>query len=185
MPASLGEMCFQTPMLPWRMLWPAASSMKNSGTPTISRRITYSSMKAPGGTGGIDPFILFIYFLRKKKGTIKDYSGLQTVGLHWETLTSSVLVAEVRKPPDVAQADAESHLGQHVLDLRVPRWTVLIGRLGSVSAGGSGQLAFRPALCQPAAALRAVERWFLSLGGNKDQEWLKSRRDSTICFAKE
>lgn len=46
-------MCFQTPMLPWRMLCPAASSIKNSGTPTIIKRKTYSSMKAPGGKDGI------------------------------------------------------------------------------------------------------------------------------------
>lgn len=70
MPASLGEMCFQTPMLPWRMLCPAASSMKNSGTPTISSRKTYSSIKAPRETRGI-------YYFTKKDGT--DYSGLQTV----------------------------------------------------------------------------------------------------------
>lgn len=60
MPASLGEMCFQTPMLPWRMLCPAASSMKKSGTPTMSRRKTYSSMKAPGETRGM-------YYFTKKQ----------------------------------------------------------------------------------------------------------------------
>lgn len=122
----------------------------------------------------------FIYFnfsekRLTKKGTSMDYSG------HWETLTSSVLVAEVRKPPDVAQADAESHLGQHILDLWVPRWTVLIGRLGSVSVAGSGQLAFGPALCQPAAALRAVQWCFLSLGANKGKKKITERLNH-FCF---
>ena len=47
MPASLGEMCFHTPMLPCRMHWPAASSMKKRGTPITTSRITYSTMNAP------------------------------------------------------------------------------------------------------------------------------------------
>lgn len=37
-----------------------------------------------------------------------------------QDLTSSVLMAQIRKAPHVAKPDAESHLGQKILDLAVP-----------------------------------------------------------------
>lgn len=37
-----------------------------------------------------------------------------------QDLTSSVLMAQIRKAPHVAKPDAESYLGQKILDLAVP-----------------------------------------------------------------
>ncbi len=45
--------------------------------------------------------------------------------------TSSILVAEIGEPPDIAQANAKAHLGEHVLQLTVPRWPAVLLPIGT------------------------------------------------------
>lgn len=68
-------------------------------------------------------------------------------------LTSSILVAEVWEPPHVAQAHAEAHLCQHVLEFRVPCWPILVVCLSSIWTGRRCKLRFRLAVTQPVSLL--------------------------------
>lgn len=79
-------------------------------------------------------------------------------------------MTQVWKPPHVAQTNTESHLGQHILDFRVPRWPVLIGRLNSIGTVLCRELTFRLALPKPGSIVVVVQWGFLSLGVNKDKE---------------
>lgn len=107
MPARRGDMCFQTPMLPCRIFWPAASSMKNRGTPISSRSITYSKRNAPVNSE------------TREMGDKQIFLELWT--LSQIICTSSVLVTQIWEAPHVAEPDAEAHLGEDVLQLTVPR----------------------------------------------------------------
>lgn len=86
-----------------------------------------------------------------------------------DTLTSSILMAKVWEPPHVPQAHTEPHLGQHILDLRVPRWSVCITCLISICTVHSCELSFRLALAQPGSVLVAVQWRFLRLDINKEE----------------
>lgn len=79
-------------------------------------------------------------------------------------LTASILVAKVRESPHVPKTHAESHLCQHVLDLGVPCWpVVVIGRLSCAGAVRGGQLSLGAALAKPGSVLETVQRRLLIL----------------------
>lgn len=79
-------------------------------------------------------------------------------------------MAKVGEPPHIPEAHAEPHLGQHILDLGVPRWAVCVARLCSVQTGHSCELSLRLTLAQPGSVLQAVQRRFLRLERNKEEE---------------
>lgn len=85
----------------------------------------------------------------------------QGTSLSSKTLTSSILVAEVWEPPHIPQAHTEPHLGQHVLELRVPGWPVSISCADSIWTGG--KLSLRLALTQPVSSFIAGQGRLLCL----------------------
>ena len=58
--------------------------------------------------------------------------------------TSSVLVAQVRKPPDIAETDAEADAGEQEVDLPVPRFARVQARcrLRVAAIGQQGRAGF-------------------------------------------
>ena len=64
-------------------------------------------------------------------------------------------MTQVREPPDVPQAYAEAHLGQDILQLGVPGWTVL-PLSPATSHLARPKLGLHLALVQPVALLRVV-----------------------------
>lgn len=153
MPESLGEMCFHTPMLPCRMAWPAANSRKNKGMPTTSISKMYSRRKAPGkrmarsrrnsntmwakGKQMLVPAQYQLHLDLNLKGHFRVPTvwslGACRMSVHVSNvtaLTSPILVTQIRKPPDIPESDAESHLSQKILYFAVPSGpSVWLGRV--------------------------------------------------------
>lgn len=86
-------------------------------------------------------------------------------------LTSSILVAKVWEPPHVAEAHAEPHLCQHILDLGVPCRSVGNARLDSIATVPGCKPSYRLTLTQPGSVLVTVQWRFFRLEMNKDGEW--------------
>ena len=78
-------------------------------------------------------------------------------------------MAKVWEPPHVPEAHTEPHLGQHILDLRVPRRPVVIARLKSSVTVPVCELSFGLTLAQPGSVLVAVQWRFLRLVINKEE----------------
>ena len=110
---------------------------------------------------------------RKVKRDFDNHTSLEN------TLTASILVAKVRKPPHVPKANAESHLGQHILDLRVPRRPVLGRCLRSLWTAQGCERTLRLALAEPGSLLNAAQWGFLSLAieeRKNDKRHIESRQ---------
>lgn len=89
-------------------------------------------------------------------------------------------MAKVREPPHVAQANAEAHLGQHVLNLGIPGWPVPI--VDFVGIRIEREVRLRLTLGQPCAILVGIQRRFLRLG-NKYREKKKPTSTYKLNFS--
>lgn len=87
-----------------------------------------------------------------------------------DSLTSSILVAQIRKPPDIAEPNAESHLGQKVLNFTVPSCTS--GRLRGVRLSLLTSEAINRQLYNSGLFIVSGQRLLLHLRrSNRTQTW--------------
>ena len=104
----------QTLIGPWLENCPAPISNRKMGRPMQNREMKYGMRKAPE---------------IQSRDSFQQYSP-----------TSSILIAKIGKPPDVAQTHGETEAGEDELDGVVPLESTLGLGQGSISCRESGKI---------------------------------------------
>lgn len=100
LPLNSGQSWPSAPIGPRPVYWPTASSMNSIGMPQISRIMKYGTRKTPENWADLGHFC------------INDVCANE--------VTSAAFVGQVRKPPNVSEANRVPDAGQHELHLVGP-----------------------------------------------------------------